>query len=68
MFVLIIITWYIIGVASFIYWWTEDHDFRLNEIPMLVLFGSLGPVTFLMGWMDSKDLPNPVLKRRREEK
>lgn len=68
MIALIIITWYVIGVVSFIYWWTEDHDFRLNEIPMLILFGSLGPVTFLMGWMGSKDLPNPVLKRRREEK
>lgn len=68
MIALIITTWYVIGVVSFVYWWTEDHDFRLNEIPMLILLGSLGPVTFLMGWMDSKDWSNPVLKRRREEK
>ena len=48
--VLAAIVWYLIGVASFVYWWTKDHNFTLRELPMALCCGLMGIVAFVMGW------------------
>lgn len=48
---LIAIAWFALGVASFIYWWTKDHDFNLSIIPVAVLAGTIGPFAWPLGWI-----------------
>ena len=68
MLTLIIITWYVIGVVSFIYWWTEDYDFSHNELPLAVITGVLGPIAFLMGWtMHGKNPSKPIINKRKDK-
>ena len=41
--------WYLSGLASFAYWWTFDDDLTVNEIPLLLLMGLFGVITFIIG-------------------
>lgn len=43
--------WLISGPASFVFWWTKEHDFTLKYVPMAILTSVLGPVTFVIGWI-----------------
>lgn len=43
------VIWYISGVASFIYFWTTDHDFTSNEVGLALCIGILGPIAIMVG-------------------
>lgn len=47
--IIIILIWYIIGLFSFIYWWTRDYNFTTKELPTCLFASILGPITFLVG-------------------
>lgn len=47
---MLLIAWWVSGVASFVYWWTADCDFEMNLIPLAALLGCAGPLTFVVGW------------------
>lgn len=65
MLILGIISWYLSGVFSFIYWWTSDYDYRGTDIPITLLMGIAGPIAFLMGWcIHSKKNTRVLIKMR----
>ncbi len=37
------------GSASFIYWWTKQHDFTSSEIMLCVLSALIGPIAWFVG-------------------
>lgn len=45
-----LISWYIFGVLSFIYWWTSEFDFKNDDIPKALMVGFFGLFSFFMGW------------------
>lgn len=57
------ILWYIIGMASFIYWWTSEHDFDTSLIPLCLFFGFFGLITFIIG-ADIHKEPIVIFKKR----
>lgn len=50
LFIVISIVWFISGAASFIYWWTKEYDFTWDHVPLMVVGGVCGPLSFLIGW------------------
>lgn len=53
--ILILVLWYVIGVASFIYWWTKDHNLTLSDALFSLLIGIGGVGTFLAGFFIHSD-------------
>lgn len=49
MIVTLYVIWYVVGVASFVYWWTKDHDLQLGEVIVAMFVGLIGPIAFLAG-------------------
>ncbi len=49
LFIAICIVWLISGAASVIYWWTKEMDFTWDYVPLMVIGGVCGPVSFLIG-------------------
>lgn len=43
--------WWIIGAASFIFWWTKEFDFETEDILMAFGVGFIGPLAFIVGWI-----------------
>ena len=65
------IVWYLVGLSSFIYWWTNELDFRLGP-EFILAFGVafLGPFAYALGWAihgDTKDRPNDVIFKKRSK-
>lgn len=48
--ILIILTWLLSGIISFIYWWTRDYDYKSSEIFTSLFAGLLGPFAFILGY------------------
>lgn len=58
--VMLCVVWYVIGFASFVYWWTSKHDLEGEEMPLAVVSSFFGPINFLIGWRTMGDpLFNP---------
>jgi hypothetical protein len=58
---LFLISWYIFGLLSFIYWWTKEFDFKTDDMPKAILVGCIGILAYPCGWFihgDSKILIN----------
>lgn len=65
-FLLTAAIWYVVGVASFIYWWTKEHDFELRDVKFALFAGLFGPVLFVLHLLvDYKDGLRTVLLRKR---
>ena len=45
------IIWYIVGVLSFIYWWTRVHDLELIHLLLGFFVGLMGPIAFVFGYL-----------------
>lgn len=50
LFIVICIVWFISGAASFVYWWTKEYDFTWDYVPLMVIGGVCGPLSFIIGW------------------
>lgn len=52
MTILIFIIWYLIGMASFLYWecWYIKSDICLGHLITMWFFGICGPLTLVVGW------------------
>ena len=46
-----LISWYIIGICSFILWWTRRFDFKTDDVFVCCLVGFQGPFAFLIGFL-----------------
>ena len=65
---IILAIWYIIGVAGFIYWWTTDQDLTTSTIPIALLVGITGPMSWVFGWLIHGRNPPRVLLKARHNK
>ena len=45
------IIWYIVGVLSFIYWWTSELDLDFNALLFGFFVGLIGPIAFVFGYL-----------------
>lgn len=62
--------WYLVGICSFIYWWTKDHDFDMSLIFICFIEALFGPFTFLFGWLihgdhSKRKIKQPVSVKKR---
>lgn len=46
---LLTIAWLITGYKSFVYWWTKDHDYTTDDIPIAIVASFIGPIAYFMG-------------------
>lgn len=68
LFIVICIVWFISGAASFIYWWTKAFDFTRNDVPIMVVGGVCGPLSFFIGWcVHGEPVCDRVLFKKREK-
>ena len=58
--------WYVVGFASFVYWWTTEYDFTYSELVTASLVAVLGPITWLCGQHIHGE-PRPLIKKREKE-
>lgn len=59
--ILIMFSWLLLGMGSFIYWWIKEFDFTTEELVICFFVGLLGPFSFIVGalthtWSDKKVL------------
>ena len=68
MIVLFLIFWYIIGVYGFIFWWTMDFDFEVEDVPMALVVAFAGPITCIYGYFihGKTNYRNKVLIKHRQ--
>lgn len=50
MILFLVVLWWVIGSASFIYWWTSEYDLTLCSAIGSLAAGVCGPITFFIGW------------------
>lgn len=64
---LIIVLWWAIGTASFIYWWTSEFDLTVCSGIGSLFAGSVGPIAFFIGWCIHGEarLPTVLMKARK---
>lgn len=55
LFILLAIVWYVIGVASFIYWWTYSFDYTPGIACLSLIVGLIGPFAFPVGMFIHSD-------------
>lgn len=41
--------WLVVGFFCFVFWWTQDYDFTVNEIPTALIVSAGGPLAFFVG-------------------
>lgn len=69
MVIIFTILWVVVGVASFIYWWTLDHDLTVSTTPLMIIGALAGPISFLIGWFihgPSPHVRDRVLMKKRK--
>lgn len=45
-----ILVYWVIGACGFIYWFTKDCDITIREVPIILIIGWTGPISFVIGW------------------
>ncbi len=65
MVIAIMIIWYIIGVAGFIYWWRTEHDLELVDLPIVAIVGFTGPFAWASGYTIHSKTTFIIWKKRR---
>lgn len=67
-YLLLGIAWYLVGMASFVYWWTSEYDLETNQLFTIFIAGLVGPFSFLIGWIIHGKHTNKVIFRKRTTK
>lgn len=47
---MLMLLWWLSGVASYIFWWTKDYDLSLSDLYFSFGVGVIGPLAFPIGW------------------
>ena len=66
---IILVLWYVIGVAGFIFWWTRKHDLTLTILPLSLGAGILGVLAWIFGAVihgDKISNDKVIIKRRKK--
>jgi hypothetical protein len=64
---LAILLWWAVGVAGFVFWWTNEHDLEIGDLTLGVIAGVMGPLTWPIGWCihgDHSASSRPIMRRR----
>lgn len=62
-----VILWLAIGAASFVWFWRQDHDFTVTELPLMFGASLFGPVTvFLLSMLFIMDKHGKVVLFRKK--
>lgn len=61
MMIIIGAVWWVIGAASFVYWWTREYDFTLVHILAVLIIGWLGPVGWIIGRLMHGEQVEPIV-------
>jgi hypothetical protein len=51
MLFIMLLTWYLIGVSSFYFWWTRELKITSAELPVLCITGICGPFAYILGYI-----------------
>lgn len=51
MYLALLLLWYVVGVAGFVFWWTRDYDLTTHHIVNACLAGVMGPISFVVGFL-----------------
>lgn len=62
----ICIAWYLIGLTSFVFWWTTDEDLTIASLLFGCLVALSGPVAFAVGAVIHGRNGGAVLLKRRK--
>jgi hypothetical protein len=49
--IIALLTWYLLGLWSFVHWWTSQNDLTTDDISLAIIVGFLGPIAYLSGWI-----------------
>jgi hypothetical protein len=69
-FIIALLTWFILGYYGFKFWWTKDMDFTMADKGFALYLSIMGPLTWIMGAIihcngdDSDQVVTPRKKRR----
>ncbi len=63
----LLLVWYAIGVASFVYWWTKDFDLTSRQIPTAFMVGFTGVLAYPLGYIIHSNKDETVLIRKKGE-
>jgi len=47
---LLILEWYVAGVAGFLYWYSREYDVTIGTLLCSLLVALAGPSTFIVGY------------------
>lgn len=61
-----LLLWFLSGILSFIFWWTQDFDFTLKEVPISLIVGLAGPTSFLLGFTLHSKSTKILIERRKQ--
>lgn len=66
---IVLALWWLTGIAGFVFWWTKDFDLRIGSALGSLLFGTMGPLAWLVGYFAHRDPRQPtVLIHRRGQR
>lgn len=60
-----IAAWLISGYKFFVYWWTKDYDYTINEVPYALGASFLGPFCYYAGRNIHTDKKPKVINKKR---
>jgi len=58
------IVWLLLGMLSFIYWWTKECDFTVRKLGLCLFVSWMGPIAFLVGIMIHGNSSGVIIRRR----
>lgn len=62
--IILFIIWYVLGVISFIYWWTTEFDLCKKALGVGLFAGIIGPFAFILGWSIHGKTNKVLMKKR----
>ena len=48
--IVIMLIWWVVGVAGFIFWWSKDWELEKSDLIFGIFIGLMGPLTWVAGW------------------
>ena len=65
MIIILIVLWWSIGLAGFIFWWTKDFDLTASDLSIGFIAGFLGILAWLIGAMLHGNLKDKTIIKHR---
>jgi hypothetical protein len=50
MILLVFIAWYLIGIASFLFWWSREFAITTTDLSVSLAIGLTGPIAWILGY------------------